>query len=109
MMTPMMLVFLGLIAVGVSFWAVRQAFTSPDAAMGLLYSSLGMVLWFVFAYSSLEVQVEWNATEDEAVTVSSEPLAFLGLIGGLLMAVLVYMAAVQVFDTDTGLLPRRVT
>lgn len=105
MMTPLMLVFLGTIAAIVSAWAFRHAFTSPDAGMGLVYSAMGMVLWFVFAYSSLHIQVEWDATTEENVTIASEPMALLGLFAGLLMAVLVYQAAIQVFDSETGLIP----
>lgn len=96
-MTDLLLTFVGLTAVASTAWAIRDAMKSPNALMGLLYSTFSMVIWIVFAYTALSVDVGVD-DQGNVVTASYEPLALLGFAAALVMLPLVIKASLETLN-----------
>lgn len=96
-MTPVLLAVLLAIAACTTAYSWHHAFSKPNPAMGVLYASVAMVLWGIFAYSSLAVDINVDNNND-IVTTAYEPLAMVGLLGMVVVAPLIYKGGLELID-----------
>lgn len=95
-MTPELLFLLGLIGALVSIGTVYGGLTgsiNPNA--GMIGAITGAIIWIVFAYGSLSVDI---GVDDGGSIVSTayEPLAWAGMLGALVLVLVAVFAAVEV-------------